>query len=56
MKRIPEDEPACAAPTWQRQPMRVAFTPGDGKAFSYSIRGHAVDLMTEDAEQEEGTQ
>ena len=51
-----EDEPACAAPTWQRQPMRVAFTPGDGKAFSYSIRGHAVDLVTEDAEQEEGAQ
>jgi len=50
------DEPACAAPVWQRQPVRVSFAAGEGQKITYSIRGHAAGLVTEDQDQDEGEQ
>ncbi len=34
----------CAAPEWQRQPVRVTFFPSDGQRLTFNIRGNAVDL------------
>jgi hypothetical protein len=46
----------CAAPAWQRRPVRVVFSPRGGKTFTYSVRGHAADVVIEeDEEQQEGT-
>jgi hypothetical protein len=49
----------CAPPLWQRQPTRVTFATeqkADNK-FTYAIRGHAVDLLNDNNEEdaEEGT-
>lgn len=44
---------ACAAPLWQR-PGKVSFEAKDQK-FTYSIRGHSVDLVN-DNEDEEGSE
>jgi hypothetical protein len=52
---LAEGEAVCTSLTWQRAPVRVAFTAGEGKAFTYSVRGHAVDIVTEE-DQDEGTQ
>lgn len=40
---LPDSE--CPAPTWQREPSRVTFAP-KGEAFTYSIRGHAAEVLT----------
>jgi hypothetical protein len=45
----------CPAPGWQRQPVRVSFEPDEDKKLTFSIRGHAVDVVN-DAEEEEGTE
>lgn len=42
----------CAAPTWQRRPMRVSFEPRSAPKQTFAIRGHIVDLV-EDEEDEE---
>lgn len=43
---------ACPTPTWQRAPMRVTFGPlGDTKQ-TFAIRGHIVDIMTEEEDEE----
>jgi hypothetical protein len=34
----------CAAPTWERQPVRVTFSPKNGDKLSYTVRGHAADV------------
>jgi hypothetical protein len=34
----------CAAPTWERQPVRVTFLPKKGEKVSYTVRGHAADV------------
>lgn len=44
---------ACAAPTWERGPVRVSFEPAGSARQTFAIRGHVVDLV-EDAEEEEG--
>lgn len=36
----------CAAPEWQRQPARVTFAPTGGQKITFTIRGHAADLVT----------
>ena len=48
-----DDEPdsECPAPAWQRQPVRVTFAPDEEQKLTFSIRGHAVDLVN-DAEEE----
>lgn len=45
----------CPAPAWQRQPSRVTFVPKDGKQekFTYAVRGHAVDLLNGDNDEDE---
>ena len=44
---------ACAPPSWQRQPVRVTFSSPLDQKLTYSVRGHAVDVVND--EEEEGT-
>jgi hypothetical protein len=39
--------PACAAATWQRQPLQVVFHPTNSTAVSYQIFGLASALVEE---------
>jgi hypothetical protein len=52
------DEPdsECAAPIWQKQPVRVTFEPTGGQKLSYLIHGRSSEpeLGDERAEQREG--
>jgi hypothetical protein len=53
---LPDDaapDSACPAPAWQRKPVRVSFEAGGGAKQTFAIRGHVVDLV-EDEEEEEG--
>jgi len=45
----------CPTPTWQRQPTRVTFAAKDGKEenFTYEVRGHAVDLLNDNNDEDE---
>jgi hypothetical protein len=47
---MPDSE--CPAPAWERRPARVTFAAEDQK-MTYSVRGHAADLVNEDEEEEE---
>ena len=53
-KDVPADS-ACAVPVWQRAPVRVTFEPAGAPKQTFAIRGHVVDLMTEEEEDEEAT-
>ena len=44
---------ACPVPRWQRQPVRVSFSSPLDQKLTYSVRGHAVDVVND--EEEEGT-
>jgi hypothetical protein len=44
---------ACPAPAWQRTPARVTFEPAGAAKQTFAIRAHAVDLMTEEEDDEE---
>ena len=44
---------ACAAPTWQREPARVTFDLAAGNKQTFAIRGTAVDVVSENAEEDE---
>ncbi|MFZ0300620.1 MAG: hypothetical protein WAM13_19890 [Candidatus Sulfotelmatobacter sp.] len=44
---------ACSAPAWQRTPARVTFEPAGAPKQTFAIRGHAVDLMTQEEDGEE---
>lgn len=46
---------ACPAPVWQRTPARVTFEPAGASKQTFAIRGHVVDLMAEEDEDEEAT-
>jgi hypothetical protein len=39
---------ACSTPVWQRSPSRVTFAPQHDQKFIYTVRSHAVDLVSED--------
>lgn len=39
---LPDSE--CAAPEWDRQPVRVTFHPNRGEKLTYGVRGHAADV------------
>jgi hypothetical protein len=39
---LPDSE--CAAPVWERQPVRVTFNPQKGEKITYTVRGHAADV------------
>jgi hypothetical protein len=55
---MPEDAPpdsACGAPSWQRSPVRVSFdVPGSAKQ-TFAIRGHVVDVVNDEEENEEAS-
>lgn len=40
----------CAAPQWQKNPVRVSFAPDGGEKQTFSIRGSSVDLVGEEEE------
>lgn len=46
-----ETDSACAAPEWQRDPVRVSFEAG-GSRQTFTVRGHVVDLVSEGEDEE----
>jgi hypothetical protein len=53
---MPDSE--CTTPAWQRQPTRVSFASKtkEEEKFTYSVRGHAADLLNDsNDEEDEGT-
>ncbi len=44
---------ACPVPAWQRSPTRVSFEPAGAAKQTFAIRGHIVDLLTEEDDDEE---
>jgi hypothetical protein len=47
---------ACPAPVWQRQPARVTFARDDEHNVTYSVRGHAVDVVNDSDSEEEASE
>jgi hypothetical protein len=43
----------CPAPVWERRPARVTFEPDENQKSTYSVRGHAADLVSDDDVEEE---
>jgi hypothetical protein len=43
----------CPTPAWQRSPARVTFEPTSAPKQTFAIRGHSVDLVTENEEKED---
>jgi hypothetical protein len=44
---------ACPAPAWQRGPTRATFEPVGAAKQTFAIRGHVVDLVSEEEDEEE---
>jgi hypothetical protein len=53
IKDAPTDP--CPAPTWQRSPSRVTFEPAGTPKQTFAIRGHTVDLVTPEEDDEEAS-
>jgi|HubBroStandDraft_3_1064219.scaffolds.fasta_scaffold139207_1 hypothetical protein len=51
--QIPDS--ACRLPDWQRSPARVTFEPQPLIKRTYVIRGHSVDLLTPEEDDEEAS-
>lgn len=51
---MPDSE--CPAPAWQRQPMRVTFEPEENQKLTYSVRGHAVDVVNDSEEEDDAAE
>ena len=47
-----EPDSACPAPSWQRAPARVSFEAAGGAKQMFAVRGHVVDVVSEDGEEE----
>src|SRR5277367_4628382 len=47
-----DDAPDCAPPGWQRAPTRVSFVSTKDQKFTFEVRGHAVEAVTEDDAEE----
>jgi hypothetical protein len=43
----------CPATVWERRPVRVTFEPDEKQKSTYSVRGHAADLVSDDEAEEE---
>jgi hypothetical protein len=43
---------ACPVPSWQRNPSRVSFEPIGGPKQTFAIRGHSVDLLADEEDEE----
>ena len=50
-----DPDSACPAPTWQRQPARVTFEVSEGQKSTYSVRGHAVDVINDEEGEEDAS-
>jgi hypothetical protein len=47
----------CPAPVWKRRPVQVPFEPDENQKSTYSVRGHAADLVSDDdVEEKKGSQ
>ncbi|MGA2922670.1 MAG: hypothetical protein ABSE28_16295 [Candidatus Sulfotelmatobacter sp.] len=46
---------ACPLPAWQRALIRVTFEPTGAAKQTFAIRGHIVDRLTEEEDEEETT-
>jgi len=46
---------ACPTPVWQRTPTRVTFEPAGAPKQTFAIRGHTVDLVTDEEDDEEAS-
>jgi len=51
---LPDSE--CPAAVWQRLPTRVTFEPLENQKLTFSVRGHAVDVVNDGEEDEEGAE
>ena len=51
----PRDGSACPDPAWQRNPSRVTFEPAGIPKQTFAIRGHTVDVVNEESEDEEAS-
>jgi hypothetical protein len=49
---LPDSE--CPAPEWQRRPTRVTFEPDENQKLTFSVKGHAVDVVLDLDEDDEG--
>jgi hypothetical protein len=43
---------ACPAPAWQRSPARVTFEPAAAPRQTFAVRGHSVDVIAEEEDEE----
>jgi hypothetical protein len=48
-----EPDSQCAAPKWQREPMRVTFEPVGTSPFTFQVHGRHVDAASDKAEAEQ---
>jgi len=48
-------QPGCSPPEWQRGPTRVSFVSGTDQKLTFVLRGHTVEVVTEE-DAEEGTE
>jgi hypothetical protein len=48
---MPDSE--CPAPAWERRPARVTFVADEDQKLTYTVRGHAADLMNSDDDEED---
>ena len=51
--RVPDS--GCKIAEWQRSPARVTFAPSESLKRTYVIHGHAVDLLTDESDDEEAS-
>lgn len=54
-EKASDDGALCPAPVWQRGPARVSFEPVSGEKQTFAIRGHVVDVVSDEEQEEEGT-
>jgi hypothetical protein len=50
-----DEDAECAPPSWQRAPTRVSFVSKADQKFTFAVRGHTVEVVSDD-DSEEGTQ
>ena len=43
-----DSQPVCAAPAWDRNPIRVTFTQAADRKLTFSVKSRAVDTITQD--------
>ena len=48
---MPDSE--CPAPAWERRPARVTFEADEDQKLTYTVRGHAADLVNSDEDEED---